>query len=150
MLSRENWKDLVEIVGVISIVLSLVFVGLEVGQNTNAVQSTVVQAAAQQSYDSIVLLIENEGLRIAQSAIDGAPRDEQRRLLGLYYAALLRIQLNRFMQTKLGVVEVERVMSVGGRGGIYDRPSFQEWWSERRDSYDQDFVAFMEERVFGQ
>jgi hypothetical protein len=146
--SRENWKDSVEIIGAVAIVVSLVFVGLEVRQNTNAVRSTVVQEVAQQSYDAIVLLIENDKLRMAQSAIDGAPPDEQRHLMYLYYAALIRIQLNRYMQARLGVIDADTVLTLGGSAGIYDRPSFREWWSPQREKFDPEFVAYMEERVF--
>ena len=147
-MNREHWKDLVEALGVLAIVVSLVFVGLEVRQNTNAVKSTVLESSAQASYDSIVLMIENESLRRAQAAIDGPVPDENRRLLNLYYAALLRIQLNRFMQTRLGVIDADTVSVVGGVGGIYNNPSFREYWSKRRDRYDPEFISYMEDRVF--
>jgi hypothetical protein len=147
-LSREHWKDLVEAVGVLAIVVSLVFVGLEVRQNTNAVKSTVLDSSAQASYDAIVLLIENENLRKAQAAVDGPAPDENRQLMSLYYAALLRIQLNRFMQTRLGVIDEDTVSVVGGIGGIYNNPSFREYWSKRRDNYDPEFISYMEDRVF--
>ena len=147
-MGRENWKDFVEIIGVFAIVVSLVFVGLEVRQNTNAVKSTVVQAVAQQSYDSIVFIIENHELRMAKLAVDGAPPDEQRQLVFLFYSALIRIQLNRYMQSKLGVIDTESVLQVGGSGGIYNRPSFREYWSSQRDRYDPECDAYMKKRVF--
>ena len=147
-MGRENLKDFVEIIGVVAIVVSLVFVGLEVRQNTNAVKSTVVQAVAQQSYDSIVLIIENDNLRMAQWAVQGAPPDEQRQLLSLYYSALIRIQLNRYMQAQLGVIDLDTVLNLGGSSGIYDHRSFREWWSLRRENFDPEFIAYMENRVF--
>ena len=147
-MGRENLKDFVEIICVVAIVVSLVFVGLEVRQNTNAVKSTVVQAVAQQSYDSIVLIIENDNLRMAQWAVQGAPPDEQRQLLSLYYSALIRIQLNRYMQAQLGVIDLDTVLNLGGSSGIYDHRSFREWWSLRRENFDPEFIAYMENRVF--
>ena len=147
-MNREHWKDLVEAAGVLAIVVSLAFVGLEVRQNTNAVKSTVLASSAQASYDSIVLMIENENLRKAQAAVDGPSPDENRRLLNLFYSALLRIQLNRFMQTRLGVIDADTVSPVGGIGGIYNNPSFREYWSSRRDRYDPEFISYMEDRVF--
>ncbi len=147
-MGRENWKDFVEIIGVFAIVVSLVFVGLEVRQNTNAVKSTVVQAIAQQSYDSIVFIIENHELRMAKLAVDGAPPDEQRQLVYLYYSALIRIQLNRYMQARLGVIDLDTVLTLGGSSGIYDHRSFREYWSLRRENFDPEFVAYMENRVF--
>jgi hypothetical protein len=148
--TREQRKDLVEILSALAIVISLIFVGLEVNQNTNAVRSTVVQAVSQQSYDAIVLLVESSELRAAQAAIEGAPPDEQRRLLYLYYGALLRVQLNRFMQVKLGVIDSATVLALGGDGGIYDNASFRAFWLPRRDNYDPEFVSFVEESVFSE
>jgi hypothetical protein len=147
-LSRDKWKDLIEIIGVIAIVLSLVFVGFEIRQNTNAVRSSVLHASAQGSFDTIAMLLENEALRDAQSAIDGPPNDENRRMMYLYYSALLRVQLNRYMQSQLGVLDVDSILLVGGQGGIYDRPSFREFWAPRRAEFEPGFVEFMENRVF--
>ena len=149
-MTREQWKDLIEITSAFAIVVSLIFVGFEVRQNTDAVRSTVAQAVSQQSYDAIVLLIENNDLRTAQSAIDGAPPDENMQLLTLYYAALIRLQLNRYMQAKLGVIDAETVIAMGGGAVIYDRESFREFWALRRDKYDPEFVSFMEELVFSE
>ncbi len=149
-MTREQRRDLVEMLSGLAIVVSLIFVGLEVKQNTNAVRSTVVQAVSQQSYDAIVLMLENSELRGAMAAMEGAPPNEQQRLLYLYYAALVRVQLNRYMQVKLGVIDSTTVLALGGGGGIYDNASFRTYWLPRRDNYDPEFVAFIEDDVFSE
>lgn len=147
-MTREQWKDVAELLSALAIVVSLIFVGLEVKQNTNATRSTVVQAVSQQSYDAIILMLENSELRSAMAAVEGAPPDEQRRLLYLYYGALVRVQLNRYMQVKLGVIDSDIVLAMGGGGGIYDNPSFKEYWLTRRGDFDADFVSYMEGSAF--
>ena len=147
-MKREQWKDLIEIVTAFAIIVSLVFVGLEIRQNTNAVRSTVAQSISEQSYDAIVLMIENGELRAALSAIEGESPDEKKRLLFLYYGALVRIQLNRYTQIQLGVIDAKTVFAMGGSGGIYDRASFRDYWSLARNSHSPEFVSYMEDLVF--
>ena len=146
----EKRKDLIEVTGALAIVVSLVFVGFEIRQNTDAVRSTVAQAVSQQSYDAIVLLIENSDLRAAWSTMTGTPRDDHEQLLSLYYGAMTRVQLNRYAQVKLGVIEMDTVLAMagGGGGGFYNTASFRKYWSLHRDRYDPNFVSYMEEMVF--
>ena len=43
-LNLSDWGDISEVVGTIAVILTLIFVGLEVRQNTSAVESAAAQA----------------------------------------------------------------------------------------------------------
>ena len=143
-------KDSLEIIGVVAIIVSLGFVTYEIRQNTNAVRSTVIHSISQQSFDAIALVIENKDLRKAQDAvIAGIATQDELRLSDLFYTALLRVQLNRFFQSEIGVIDREMVLAVGGRrgGAVYRRREFVDFWARNRDDYTESFQSYMDQYV---
>jgi hypothetical protein len=139
-----------ELAGIAAIVASLAFVALEIRQNTDAVRSTIIQSVSQQSFDAIALSINNEYLRDAQdAALAGNASPKQIQELYRYYTALMRVQLNRYMQTKIGVIERELVLEVGGRSGIYSRRGFRDYWSRNKNDYSNGFQNFVEQILIG-
>ena len=145
---REQLKDVIEIFGVLSIVVTLAFVALEIRQNTNAVTSATIQEIARFSYDATVLTIENADLRAARQAVcSGNLDDSQRFQLRLFYAALLRIQMNRFFQMQLGIIDEEMILALGGKGGAYRNPFFAQIWPELKIDFTPDFHEYIEREV---
>ena len=152
-MSRESSKDLYEKIGIIAIVVSLAVVAYEVRQNTNAIRSTVVQSISQQSFDAVALSIDNTDVRDAlYASASGNATPEQKRLVDLVYAALLRIQLNRYLQSEIGVIDRDTVLKIGGSGGgsIYQRSDFLDFWERTKNEYDTDFQAYMTKFVLNQ
>ena len=147
-LNQDRWKYYLEVVGVAAIVASLAFVAFEIRQNTDAVRSTIVQSVSQQSFDAIALSINNEYLRDAQdAALAGNADEKQIRELDRLYTALMRIQLNRYMQSKIGVIDRELIVEVGGSGGIYGRRSFMDYWSRNKNNFSKGFQNFVKQEV---
>ena len=145
---RQRHKETFEIIGVVAIVASLILVALEVRQNTNAVRSSVIQAISDQSINGLQVAVDNESLRQSQSAmIDGTANEDQARQARLYYAMLVRIQQNRFMQSEIGTIDRNTALELGGRAAIYRRPEFHEYWRSVRDSHPEDFREFMEQEL---
>ena len=149
-MNQYRWKDYLELLGIAAIVASLAFVALEIRQNTDAVRSTIIQSVSQQSFDSVALSINNEYLRDAQDAeLAGNASPKQIQQLDRYYVALMRVQLNRYMQSKIGVIDRDLVLEVGGRGGIYRRKSFRDYWSRNKNDYSRGFQNYVEQFVIG-
>jgi hypothetical protein len=138
--NQDRWKSHLEVIGVAAIVVSLAFVAFEIRQNTNAVRSTIIQSVSQQSFDGVALMLDHEYLQDAQYAARSGNADEKEiRQLDLYYVALMRVQLNRYMQSKIGVIDQELVLEVGGRSKVYGQNSFRNYWSRNRDDYSKGF-----------
>ena len=137
-----------ETLGFLAVVAGLVFVGMEIRQNTQSVQSATVQALAEQSFDATALVLENESLRNAYYlALEEEPLsvDEQREL-DIYYHAVMRIQQNRFYQAQLGVMDREILFGLGGRVSTYQMSYFADFWERWRNDYPDDFRSFVEEQ----
>jgi len=147
METREaKWKVVGSVLGGLGVIGSLVFVALEIHQNTEAVRSATIQAISEQSFEAVAQLVENADLRTAyEAASTGATlTPEQRFQLKMFYLGIMRIQENRYLQSQLGVLNLERLLFVGGRGGAYALPFFAEYWAEDRDQYPAEFQDFVE------
>jgi hypothetical protein len=126
----------------------MAFVALEIRQNTNAVRSSTIQDIARWSYDATALVVENPDLMEARYVPCISDLSERQFLLmRMWYAALLRVQVNRFYQVQLGIIDEQMAMSLGGRGGAYRSPFFAEIWPELKIDFDQDFQAYIEQEV---
>jgi hypothetical protein len=130
----------------VGVFVSLVFVAMEVRQNTEAVRSATLQAIAEQSFAAVAQLVEDEDLRVAYDlARGGQPLTPSQRLhLKTFYMGLMRIQQNRYMQAQLGILDLETLNFTGGRAGAYSIPFFAEFWSEDRDEYPPEFVEYID------
>ena len=146
-----NWKGLLEVIGILSVVGSLAFVALEIRQNTDAARSSTIQAVSEMSFNTMIPMIENADLRGAWIAArsNGLAQltEDQRLQLGWFVGAMLRAQLNRFNQVKLGLIDLEEALELGGKSGVYAGPVFAEIWPSLRGQYPDDFQAYIDNYV---
>lgn len=151
--TREaRWKVVGSVLGGLGVIGSLVFVALEIRQNTAAVRSATIQAISEQSFTAVAQLVENADLRAAyEAATTGTDlTPEQRFHLRMFYLGIMRIQQNRYLQSQLGVLDLRSLLFVGGRGGAYSLPFFAEYWAEDRDQYPAEFQEFVEGELLPQ
>ena len=140
-----TWFELISAGGVI---LSLIFVGLQVRENTKAVRSATVTALTDQSLLANELLITVPELRegywkAAQGRAD-LTRAEQA-TLSTWMAMQLRIAENRYRQNQLGTLRGDLV--AGGRSPALSLPFFRAYWSARREFHPADFGAFVDREL---
>ena len=138
-----------EVIGLIAIVLSLGVVAFEVRQNTAAVRSSVIQSVSDQSIEAISLMVENSDLRDGiDAAIKGVADEKQQRQVYAYYALLLRIQINRFLQVEVGAIDKRVILKMGAKAAVYDTPAFRNYWDDVKAGQSDEFRAYMESDVF--
>jgi hypothetical protein len=143
-----RWKETIEVIGMLSIIATLAFVAIEIRQNTNAVRSATIQDISRWSYDSTVALIENSHLFEARfTSCVSDLSEEQYNLMRLWYSALLRIQLNRFYQIHLGIIDKQMALSLGGKGGAYRTPFFAEIWPTLKNEFEPNFQEYIESEI---
>lgn len=150
-MSGELWRRAAEVLGFISVVGSLIFVALEIRQNTNAVRSATIQAMSQQSFDSLAFFVENADLRTAWLAEqEGNASEEQFIQIRSYWGAQVRAQQNRFLQIKLGILDEDTALQIrdAGESGTGGRArSFRRHWDDMKFNYPADFVEYMDNVV---
>lgn len=59
----------------------------------------------------------------------------------------MRIQQNRLVQAKLGVLELEDTLQIGGRSNAYRQPFVADGWARRGSGYPPEFQRYVEEHI---
>ncbi len=140
-----------ETIGVLAVVLSLVFVGAELRQNTVAVRATALNDLATGSRDWVLAIASNPELAAVMA--DWLAGEDLGRVEGLMarstVIALVRNVENVYLLVEAGAVDESALVSYGfsGSGGPFDSPLFADWWARNKHNYNPQFVlAFEAER----
>ncbi len=144
-----NWRDTAELIGIAAIVASLVFVALEIRQNTKATRSATLQAISEQSMASSFAVAGNADIRNAWHTmnIGQEPTTDEKIILNTMYTAFIRVQENRYFQQKIGVIDGEMLQAFGTKGRAYRRPFFRQYWSNNKDYYTPGFREYVEREL---
>ena len=100
-------KSIMEIVGLIAVVFGLIFVGIEVRQNTAAIQAETLQGLNDSSQEFLLFLASNPDLLEIQLKVDSDPGSlsgiEERQFSMLERSRWLRSQ-NAYFQHQRGTL----------------------------------------------
>ena len=143
--SNRPKRSVGEALAAAGVMASLIFVAVEIGQNTEAVRGATTQAVAQQSMDLILVGLDNPDLR---DAFATASRDEplsadQEGVLRWFFGAKLRADENRFRQMELGILD-ESTFGQLSSNNAYRLPFFAAWWSTNAFTFAEDFQILVE------
>lgn len=138
----------VELAGLIGVIASLAFVGLEIRQNTRAVRAATIQAVSDQAMDLTLSLANDEHFpRLVTLMVeDGVvradlSREDARRLIFVVVAGMRRME-NVYLQVEAGILDEGAL----GRTtvGFYRNPFVRELWAATREDYDPGFAVYWE------
>jgi len=141
--SARNLKTVVEAAGAGAVLLGLVFVGLEIKQNTAAMQAATIQGLTDSSQEYLLLLAANpELLEIQQKAVtdpDQLSETEARQYFHIERTRWLRshIAFQQFRRGTLGEEDWEP----------YERLICQRelsYWQDHKYVFSNQFVEFVE------
>ena len=140
-------RNIIEIFGIISVVGSLVFVGIEIKQNTSAVRGATQQAVSSQVSEMYRIVSESERMaELMNGALKGASKSD---LSESDYVSFWNFQMmglrrieNIYLQYKNGLLTEDAFSRIGM--GIYRTKLVREVWEERKRDFEKDFVIFFE------
>jgi hypothetical protein len=147
-----NWEALgaiAESVGAFGVVASLLYVGLQVRQNTRSVRAATYETLARSSGEFLSPLVEDPELasRFEAALADWASIDAaERAQVNYLFIQLFRLWENAFFQRQAGTLEPTlweawRHVMVS----YFHQPGIQAWWPARRSAYSSTFREFLEE-----
>ena len=147
-------KDLRETLGVLAVVASLVFVGLEIRQNTAVARGQARQELAALNQEWLILQSTdstfNDIYRRVWIQSDSTLTASELARASWGMRLNLRRMENVYFQFKEGLVDESALQSYGFQVAsvLFQSPRFMEFWVTRdeRRAYDPDFVRFLEER----
>lgn len=152
-MKTEKLKDIAELVGLAAIVLSLVFVGLEIRQSAAATRGATQQAladSAREASEALATDLETAELTLRFLSADdwSGFSDSERFRVVLLFTSMLRVYENAHYQWREGNLapEVWAGWDVSMRGTA-PLPGLVKYWNERRDYFDENFRSYFEEMM---
>jgi hypothetical protein len=134
----------------LGVIASMMFVGMEIRQNTQAVRATTTQAISDQNVTLALTTMTSDlpgVLARLEAGLELTELDASTsRSLDYFYQANLRITENRFRQVGLGSIQAVALGQLGAVGSVYRTSFFQDWWLINSDNFAPDFAEFMNER----
>ena len=147
--SLQDWAHLAEIIGGIAIILSLIFVGLQISENSKQVRSETahnVTAGLQSWYNQIGGSAQAAAnFRKGMSAPETLSPDQAVQYLMQVHSVMLIYQTMYFLGTE-GTLddEMNSAMSSALRAAL-PTPGFAWYWEQRRVYFTEEFQAFVAE-----
>tara|TARA_B110000014_G_scaffold13525_1_gene9116 strand:+ start:184 stop:642 length:459 start_codon:yes stop_codon:yes gene_type:complete len=143
-----NKRTLIEIFGLISVIGSLIFVGVEISQNTQAVRGATHQAVFDQVSEYYLFIASEERLAdlAAMALTDDIKRNElskgdRLRLDMLFMTGIRRVE-NIYMQHKNGILDDDAFKMIGMDS--YKSDYVVDIWNSWRSGFDSEFISFFE------
>ena len=142
-----NNRIILEGVGIFSVIGSLLFVGVEIRQNTAAVRGATQQDISYQISEMYKIGVENDKIAsIMTRSFQGLKKSDltDTEFLQFWLFSMLgyrRIE-NIYLQYKNGFLTEEAFDRIGM--SFYRTPIQLEIWKERKDDFDPEFAFFFE------
>ena len=140
-------RTVVEIIGFLSLVGSLAFVGVEIRQNTSAVRGATNQAISDQVGELMLTIATDDNLaRLVKRLYDGETQDQfdpvdDMRLYMTIMTGLRRVE-NIFLQIEDGILDDRAFDRIGL--SFYRSNYGREIWQANKQFFDREFVPFFE------
>ena len=141
-------RTIVEIFGLTSVIGSLIFVGVEISQNTKAVRGATHQSVSDQVSEYYLTIASDKRLAdlAALSRTNGISRDEfsegDRLSLDLVIMTGVRRIENIYMQHKNGILGDDAFKMIGMDS--YRSDYVIDVWNSWKSGFDSDFISFFE------
>ena len=142
-------KTMGQMLAAASVVLSLLFVGYEIRQNTSVARTAAAQAFTQQIIDLNAILVADGypalNTRMAEGALRSDFNPDEQMIIDVTHMSLLRIWESYFRAVEAGIVDEEILNPLGGAGpSPFGHAYFVESWPFYRGGFTEDFASYFE------
>lgn len=148
-MSLEQAAYLSQIIGVVAVLGSLIFVGLQIRQQTRATKAQMQQAIASNWFAGGQLLTDNAqaftaGIASKDPSFSDLSDVDRMRFLTVIFG-LFKHYENMFLQYKNGLVDAADWTPWSNHIQMYfHQPGVQSWWAIRKAAFSPAFRAYLE------
>ena len=138
-------RNRLELIGFISVIASLVFVGMEISQNTTAVRGATNQAISDQASELYLTIATDRNLAgLVKKLYDDVPREafgpiDDMQLFMTVMTGLRRVE-NIFLQLEDNILDERAFDRIGL--SFYRSKYGRQIWEDNQQFFDQNFVPF--------
>jgi hypothetical protein len=149
-----NWEALgavAELLGALGVIASLIYLAVQIRQNTTAVRSSTYQALTDSSMNFSALVAGDPSLTLlfdlGMSDFLALDHEEQVRF-GFLMQSYVRMLENSFHQHRDGMLDEERwVRPSRTLKNAATQPGFVQWWQSSRTPFSPAFEAYVREEI---
>ncbi len=151
-MNLDQLANLAEIIGMVIVIVSLIYLNIQVRQNTTMLRSTAIQGATDQVVEMYDSLIASEAM--TDIFMRGLPDPDSLTGVetGRFFAWWMRamfIMQNWYFQTQQGLVENGTFSSMCKLfTDMSETAGLMQFWGARKHAFDPGFVKFMDDEVF--
>jgi hypothetical protein len=150
-LSLTQIANMAEILGVILIVVSVIYVAIQINQNTLAIRSDTAQAVHNgwgEVYGRISSNSELAGILVKGSPSIDKLNDVEKTLFIAFWMQTLLTWQNAYYQSKTGSLDKDHWQTMEKTSiQIYlTSPGYREFWAIRKVLLPEDFVQYLEQK----
>jgi len=140
--------NLGEFIGAIVIVVTLIYLAMQVRQNTNALQAQSRQAVLSGAQAELFKLIENPDISINMSKAESLTTEEQVKL-GHWFGAVMRLREFSWQQYQNGIIDdVQWSTELGIIQSVLSAHRSRTWWdSVGQNIFGAKFAAFVNDAL---
>ena len=141
-------RNRLELIGFISVIASLVFVGMEIRQNTTAVRGSTNQAISDQASELYLTIATDRNLAgLVKKLYDDVPKEDfdsidEMQLFLTVMTGLRRVE-NIYLQLEDNILDDRAFDRIGL--SFYRSKYGRQIWDENKQFFDRNFVPFFEE-----
>jgi hypothetical protein len=150
--SSINWEALgaiANLLAAIGVIVTLIYLSIQIRQNTKAVRSSSVQNLVQSLSTTAQAAVENESmipLLLKANAGDSALTEEERTRLHFWFIMTFRRFEGVYFQRDLGFVDAAVIEGFErSHIAILASKSGQVWWTNSKEIFNSGFVSYVEE-----
>lgn len=145
----SEWASVAEIIGAAAVIISLVYVGYQVNDNTSAIRSAAANDASvsmQAWYLEMGSNREASDLWFnAMTSPEPLPTHDEFQFMMMMHAVLLGMQ-NSYLLSKEGTIDAEfREGITTAIVAVKDLPGMGRYWRQRRDFFHSGFSEYVDE-----
>jgi len=148
-MTLQDWGALGELVGGVAIIVSLIYVGLQIRQGTQASRAATLQSFSAQYADLIMQITREDFRDIFWRGVGGLENLQKSEIAAFmaFLASIMRTFESFFFQKKEGLFDdrlfdawmVQCIDLFGGKGG-------REYWELRKHQFSTEFVEYLDQQ----
>lgn len=138
-------------VAAVGVILSLVFLAIQLRQNTRAVRSASIQTLVQSLSDTAQVIVDNEYLvpimLKASTNPEGLTEEERARLHFCFVMTIRRFE-GVYFQRELGLVDPAIIDGFErSHVSLLASKSGGAWWADKKSIFNSGFVSYIDKRL---
>jgi len=149
-MTLQDWGALGEMVGGAAIIVSLLYVGLQIRHSTNATRSATSQAFSAQYSEIMLRLTSIEFSAVVWKALPGVSnlKDQEIPAFMGFMGAIIRMYETFYFENLEGRFDSKTFVSWTTQLiDLFGNQGARDYWKLRKHNFSPDFVAYVEQEV---